>query len=610
MTVHPFWSRTKQQNLAQKLTGFWSQDVWPAVDIPVPHNDPNKHRKPRFFRFTASSVGVNLELKTALRQYFIDQYWAPWSICNMSSLNLFNSFFNDQFQSVRIETFLLYSQSVWKSQFESWLLAKKYPQTTKSQKQACSFLGSVYANLMDFYDDRFEWDKEHVNLAKLGIRLPPGRKQVVLNLSSIHPSWLRLRVRQYLKLRVDLSAASLEKNLSSLRYFSQFLQTEGVRGPKQVNRALIQKFYQYLLNLKLTSNSTNQKAGAPFSQNQRAKVIHCLRQFLETDEIFAKRLILPEDLPKKVRTSHADYIPDRVVTQLLENQAQLAEPFRTMLLILLEIGARINELCQLSIDCLSEDKEGDYYVTRYAHKQQKTLTVPVSVATANLIKAAQQRAKENAGQTANFLFSTSAKTFNQKINEYIVQNNISDDKGQLWHFTSKQCRHTVGTRLINNGVSQLAVQRFLGHNSSQMTDVYAHLHDQTLKAEVFKYRQTQEMNQSHGKVVNAAGEIIDEDLDLDHRDSQWLKQNIVAQALPNGFCARPLTEGSCASGNACLQCCHLRTTTGHLPILEQQLVNSVELEQQAQHKGLVRQQQGHAKTSESLRTIITRLTEK
>ena len=35
--------------------------------------------------------------------------------------------------------------------------------------------------------------------------------------------------------------------------------------------------------------------------------------------------------------------------------------------------------------------------------------------------------------------------------------------------TAHQFRHTLGTWMINNGVSQHVVQRLLGHTSPQMT---------------------------------------------------------------------------------------------------------------------------------------------
>ena len=55
--------------------------------------------------------------------------------------------------------------------------------------------------------------------------------------------------------------------------------------------------------------------------------------------------------------------------------------------------------------------------------------------------------------------------------------------GEIYHFTTHKFRHTVGTRMINNGVPQHIVQRYLGHESPCMTSTYAHVMDSTMKRE-------------------------------------------------------------------------------------------------------------------------------
>ncbi|MEN8447229.1 MAG: tyrosine-type recombinase/integrase [Cyanobacteria bacterium J06555_13] len=34
-----------------------------------------------------------------------------------------------------------------------------------------------------------------------------------------------------------------------------------------------------------------------------------------------------------------------------------------------------------------------------------------------------------------------------------------DESGKLWHFQTHQFRHTLGTRMINNGVPRHIIQR-------------------------------------------------------------------------------------------------------------------------------------------------------
>jgi hypothetical protein len=42
--------------------------------------------------------------------------------------------------------------------------------------------------------------------------------------------------------------------------------------------------------------------------------------------------------------------------------------------------------------------------------------------------------------------------------------------------------------MINNGVPQIAVQQLLDHETPRMTNIYARLHDQTLRAEFDRYQ--------------------------------------------------------------------------------------------------------------------------
>lgn len=70
---------------------------------------------------------------------------------------------------------------------------------------------------------------------------------------------------------------------------------------------------------------------------------------------------------------------------------------------------------------------------------------------------------------------------------------IEAGDGQDLHFWPHRLRHTLGTRMINDGVPQRAVQDYYGHASPEMTAHYAKLPDQTLRREdrrVSRARQT------------------------------------------------------------------------------------------------------------------------
>jgi hypothetical protein len=90
------------------------------------------------------------------------------------------------------------------------------------------------------------------------------------------------------------------------------------------------------------------------------------------------------------------------------------------------------------------------------------------------------------------------------------------------------------TRMINNDVSQPAVQRMLDHDSAEMTARYARIHDQTLRREWERYQER----------INIAGEIIHLDPAGPLSDAAWTNEDLARakQTLPNGYCGLPLQQ--------------------------------------------------------------------
>ncbi|NET54438.1 MAG: tyrosine-type recombinase/integrase, partial [Merismopedia sp. SIO2A8] len=162
-----------------------------------------------------------------------------------------------------------------------------------------------------------------------------------------------------------------------------------------------------------------------------------------------------------------------------------------------------------------------------------------------------------------------------------------------------QFRHTVATRMINSGVAQHYVQRYLGHETSQMTQHYAHLHDQTLQKAFAKY---------HGKTVDVEGKVYQPtEKEVESTELQWFRQNIQAQALPNGSCALPTVAHSCPHANACLTCTHFRTSAEHLDGHKKELEQTEKILEKAKENNWKRQIEMNEKVARNLRNIINSL---
>lgn len=189
-----------------------------------------------------------------------------------------------------------------------------------------------------------------------------------------------------------------------------------------------------------------------------------------------------------------------------------------------------------------------------------------------------------------------ARNIHNVLNGLAHEKEIRDTNGKIWHFHSHQFRHTVGTRMINAGVSQPIVQRYLGHETPEMTSRYAYIHDRTLKEAFYKFQG--QLIDVNGTVINASSQSP---------ESQWLRHTIMAQALPNGYCGLPSKQESCPHANACLTCAHFRTDESFLTHHERQLNETTKVIYTAQKHGWKRQAEMNQVVKINLQTIIATL---
>ena len=277
-----------------------------------------------------------------------------------------------------------------------------------------------------------------------------------------------------------------------------------------------------------------------------------------------------------------------------------------MLLLIQECGMRIGELCKLAVQCLTQDASGDWFLRTYQSKMHKEHSIPISREGAAIIGEQQQEVRKRWGEQARWLFPDKngqpfkLATFADNLNRLAYRTQIRDATGHLYHFRAHNFRHTVATRMINSGVPQHIVQRYLGHATPDMTAVYAHIHDQTMKEEYAKYR---------GKVVDVTGKVVEQSCGVDTSDLQWVKKHILAQALSNGTCTLPVVAGDCPHANACLTCVHFRTNASFLAQHKTQLQETHHLIQIARTNDWRRQAEMNEKVAVNLERIIAVLEE-
>ena len=448
-------------------------------------------------------------------------------------------------------------------------LVRSAPEGTKNYIQEDSkvcFFRQMYAMIAEELDPRNEYDKDVWNLRRLGIAGRPSVPINYLTFTRITQPWLREAIKRYCQhTLVRGAASSCHEWIIVAAQFSEYLaETHPELIGSGMHRMVLLGFVPFL-----------ERAG--YATNRRYSMLIHLRTILEHcgregwGDLPNRVLLYRQDLPART-AGLPRFIPDEVVRALNAHLDDLPEDQQRMLLLIQEVGLRGSELCEAPFDCLLQDNDGDYFFLYYQGKMRKEHHVPISRELARAVKEQQAYMRDRfPGQAARYLFMTRRGQLYKRgslaviINSVAHRHDVRGPDGQRFWFRSHGFRHRVGTSMINNGVPQHIVQRFLGHESPQMTSVYAHIMDSTLKRAIEEYR---------AKKVDISGAVVPDVGATVPDDALVLKRNVQAQALPNGQCHLPVQAGPCPHANACLTCGHFRSTVRFLPVLKQQLADA------------------------------------
>lgn len=425
-----------------------------------------------------------------------------------------------------------------------------------------------------------------------------------LNFSRLKPEWFKKAVKRFIRYQAATkSFSSCFSYVGRLIHFSDFL-SEICHDilSHQIDRKIIIKYLSFL-------------ARSNFGIVTRSMAIVHLRTFhgIMTQENWLpwpkEPLIYSSDIPKKIEHI-PKYIPEHVISQLQKKLHHLPIYMQHLITVLLETGRRVGEICTLPLNCLEQDDQGDYFLKINDRKLKKSYLIPISDVCLKSIKSQQLLVRDNHFQNKLYLFAArkkfrtphvSARYVNHALTELAHEHNIVDMNNEVWKFHSHQFRHTVGTRMINSGVPQTIVQKYLGHESPEMTARYAHIHDATLK---------KAFNEYQGKLIDIHGKPHHRNNKDDYADAKWLQYNTMAQALPNGICCLPSPQQRCPHANACLTCVHFRTHKQFLPQHHNQLENTNKIIETAKENGWQRQVEMNMVVKNNLEKIISKLQEK
>ncbi len=454
----------------------------------------------------------------------------------------------------------------------------------------------------DLNHQQLEYQKDVWQLDVIGIKPPPYVRTSHLTFMKIHPLWLRQLGKCFVQYHAATKAFyTLQQYIRSIIHFSKFLLSyDQTIMPENIDRRVMLDFIGYAHNLKQANEAKNKII-------THIKQMIILAGFEGWANVTKEKIMYREDRLPVIRTKPR-YIPDSVLEQLNRHIDNLPDDTRRLVLLLQHTGRRVGEICALPIDCTITDGDGDYFLRYYEFKMKKEETIPISHEMAAIIN--EQRSWLNIQyptEDLKYLFTVkdlgamTTDAIRHALNKLTKQCSIIGPDGKQWHFQPHQFRHTIGTKMINSGIPVHIVQRYLKHSSPEMTMNYAHLFDSTMKAEFAKFQ---------GKLVDITGKVTEGHNEIDMpTELKWLKHNILAQALPNGYCGLPVQQGGCPHANACLTCSHFRTTAQFITQHKQQLQETEHILNIAEEQGWSRQADINHKLKNNLVAIITSLEE-
>ena len=168
-------------------------------------------------------------------------------------------------------------------------------------------------------------------------------------------------------------------------------------------------------------------------------------------------------------------------------------------------------------------------------------------------------------------------------------------------YTAHQFRHTVGTRLANNGASLPTIMKVLGHESPEMSMVYAAIFDSTVKNE-YENAILDNRDISGGDFAKS---IKNHELKQDEVD--WIKANFHKTYLMTGHCFHHTREPMCDFADACYFCVKFVASRENIPALTDKYNTEVKLIVDAKERGWNKEVTRHEKVADRVKEILSEL---
>jgi integrase len=433
---------------------------------------------------------------------------------------------------------------------------------------------------------------------------------------SIHPQIDASVTRYIAERRLTYSPASVSYARQALHMFQDWLAQAypSVESFAGVTRDQVLEYAEAL------KTYTCPRTGKLASVIYRIRLLSCLKLFFQ----YAADSAWP-DCPPRPLLLHADilkrpqrvprFIPEDELARLMDAVRALEDIYqRAALLIARWSGARRGEISRLRFDCLDSYPDGTPRLHIPVGKTNRERMIPLNEEAAQAIRElrAHRQIQERGfrdtrtGVVTRYLFVKRGQRllmealFNIPLTKACQQAGLLDERGKAT-ITPHRFRHTVGTQLAERGARLHTIMRVLGHESPQMSMVYATISDK----EVLKDYQA--VLAPGATIAGPFAEALHNNT-LAQSAVDWLKTNFFKTELELGRCLRLPEEGPCEC-DLYLTCSKFVTTPEYAPQLRRRRQVELELIEDAIAHGWQREVERHQCTVRRLEDLLADLGE-
>lgn len=160
------------------------------------------------------------------------------------------------------------------------------------------------------------------------------------------------------------------------------------------------------------------------------------------------------------------------------------------------LGTRISDTLTLHTDCLS--KRNGLDIIRIVQVKTRTFEKPISAELAALIQKAIDCTYDQYGKT-EYIFVDAKDpsrplqytTIKHKVLRLIKSEDLRDDEGKLFKFSSHMFRRSYGVKLTELHLDDWTIAKLLGHKNISAVKHYRKMSNQLLAEETRKAREQQ-----------------------------------------------------------------------------------------------------------------------